>query len=93
MVSVHPLFRVFAALQSNLSGASLAPQRLYVEPRMCLFSARYVEGAFVVGKVRTMGKPHVSCQPKLAGLSKHGRAPYTYVQDPRFEDRWANHKF
>ena len=45
---------------------------------MCLFSARYVEGAFVVRKVRTMGKPHVFCQPKLAGLSKHGRVPYTY---------------
>ena len=77
MVSLHPLVRVFAALQSNLSGASLGPQRLYVEPRICLFSARYVEGAFVVRKVRTMGKPHVFCQPKLAGLSKHGRVPYT----------------
>ena len=78
MVSLHPLFRVFAALQGNLSGASLGPQRLYVEPRICLFSARYVEGAFVVRKVCTMGKPHVLCQPKLAGLSKHGRVPYTF---------------
>ena len=68
---------------------------------MCLFSARYVEGAFVIRKVRTMGKPHVFCQPKLAGLSKHGRVPYTYRtrvlktvgQTTSFEDLWENHMF
>ena len=60
---------------------------------MCLFSARDVEGAFVVRKVRTMGKPHVFCQPKLAGLSKHGRVPYTYrtrvLGKPHVCDFWT----
>ena len=59
---------------------------------MCLFSARYVEGAFVV---RLWG------QPKLAGLSKHGRVPYTYRirvlktvgQITSSEDHWENHMF